>query len=203
MKRFLSIFLILTIFSGLVFADAYDEGDEYDDGYVYETNGAGDQFFKFGIGTIIPVNFGGAVKQDGTYANGKLYTGGNINLGYYRFLNNWLAVGGEALITYNLSVGNKILVMLPVTFGAMAMPTVGNFEFPCFLTAGVSYETWQNNHNFPSPAVNASAGVFYRFTESFSLGATATMLYTLQFVKGKNPENGLFTTANIALRYHF
>lgn len=47
MKKLLSILAILCLFSSVMFAD--EEGDEYDDGYTYEQNGAGDQFIKIDV----------------------------------------------------------------------------------------------------------------------------------------------------------
>ena len=45
MKRFISTILLLLITSAAVFAQ-YDEGDVYEDDYVYEQNGAGDSLLK-------------------------------------------------------------------------------------------------------------------------------------------------------------
>ena len=63
MKRFISTILLLLITSAAVFAQ-YDEGDVYEDDYVYEQNGAGDQFIKINLNVQIPLNF-----------NGQLHTG--------------------------------------------------------------------------------------------------------------------------------
>ena len=45
MKRFISILSAILFLSASIFADNYyDDEEEYDDGYIYEQNGAGDQF---------------------------------------------------------------------------------------------------------------------------------------------------------------
>lgn len=195
MKRILSILLTLLMFCGAVFAD--DQGDEYEDDYVYETNGSGDQFIKIGLGAIIPLNF----VVDG---QNKLYTGGNLELGYYRFLNKWLAVGGEISPSYNVSIGKKILVMLPFTFGAMFQPTYGNFEFPIYVTAGIGYETWQSEDYFPSLVAKFSAGAYYRINEICSVGLSTSLMWVPQwFSDPKLNKNGLFENVLIGARYHF
>ena len=56
MKRILLILLTLSIFTTSIFAQE-EQGDIYDDGYVYEQNGRGDQFLKINLGTLIPLNF--------------------------------------------------------------------------------------------------------------------------------------------------
>ena len=68
MKRLFSIFMVLILLTGAVFADE-NEGDEYIDDYIYETNGAGDQFLKLNLGVYIPLKFGGSVKK----GDGKLH----------------------------------------------------------------------------------------------------------------------------------
>ena len=191
MKRILSIILTLFILSGTVFAQS--ESDEYDDGFVYEQNGAGDQFIKIKLGAIFPLNF-----------DGQLNPGGQIELGYYRFLNNWLAVGGEMTATYNISVGRKVLVMLPITFGTMFQPTIDKFEFPIFTTIGFGYETWQSLDYFPSLVAKVSGGVFYRLNEICSFGGNAELMWVPQWYSDpKYNSNGVFATINIGARYHF
>ena len=198
MKRFFIILFTTLLISGFAFAQE-DDGDEYDDGYVYEANGAGDQFLKFGLGGQAPLNFGGSVKK----GNGSLYWGGDIELGYYRFLNSWFGVGGEIALAYNLSIGNKILVMLPVTGGVLLQPSIGKFEFPCYFNIGIAYQTWQNMNYFPSFTAKASVGAFYRINESFSLGITGTGFWIPQWFKDSSKNmNGLFADINISVRYH-
>ena len=58
MKRFISILSVILLLSAAVFADDYyDDDEEYDDGYVYEQNGAGDQFLKIDLAANFPLNF--------------------------------------------------------------------------------------------------------------------------------------------------
>lgn len=188
MKRILSIILTLFILSGTVFAQS--ESDEYDDGFVYEQNGAGDQFIKIKLGAIFPLNF-----------DGQLNPGGQIELGYYRFLNNWLAVGGEFLASYEVSIGNKILVLLPFSAGVMFQPTYNDFEFSIYVNLGLGYETWQSMDYFPSFVFKTSAGAYYRLNEicSFGLDTSWMLLH-----EGSNKSfTANFLTLSIGARYHF
>ena len=200
MKKLLSILLTLIIFSGIAFADD-NEGDEYIDDYIYDTNGAGDQFLKLNLGAFIPLDFGGSVR----HGDGTLYVGGDVNVGYYKFLNKWLALGGEISASYNISIGHKILITLPMCFGVLMQPTIGNFEFPFYLTTGIAYETWQNIDNFPSLVLGASGGVFYRITEPVSVGISGQFYFIQQWVKGDSSKNssGKFMGINLGIRYHF
>ena len=190
MKRFISLLIIFLSLS--IFAFAQEENIE-DDVYVYASNGAGDQFLKINLGAVFPLNF-----------NGQLKIGGKASLGYFKFLSENLAVGGELAATYNVSIGEKVLVMIPITFGIMYQPYIGRFEFPLFAEIGVANQTWQNIEIFPSLAAKLSAGAYYRITDSVSLGFSTDFMWIPEWFKDSSKNfNGLFETAEIGLRYHF
>ncbi len=196
MKRFISILSIILLFTTAVFAqDEYDDEDIYDDGYVYDQNGAGDQFLKIDLAANFPLNF-----ED------KLYVGIGASVGYYYFFNKYFAVGFDAIIGWNNSIGQKPLITVPVTFGFMAQPYIGKFEFPIFLDIGFATTTCQNLTYFPAFAAKATAGAYYRINETWSVGLSSTFYWIPEWFIGaesyKN-DNGLFTSAGVSLRYHF
>lgn len=193
MKKLISVVAALCLCTTLVFAQE-DEGDYYDDGYVYEQNGAGDRFLKINLMANFPLNFG---KQ--------LYPlGGAVDAGYYQFLTSNFAIGGEVLVGYNVTIGKKPLILAPITFGALFQPTLGKFEFPITAGIGISTVSCQNETYFPGFTAKISAGAFYRLNEMWSLGLYGSAYWLPQWFK--NPEyndNGLFATAGIGARYHF
>lgn len=192
MKRFLSIMITLCLCSAALFA--YEDDEEYDDGYVYEQNGAGDQFLKIELGALFPLNF------DKT-----LHPGFEANIGYYRFLTSTVAVGGELMVSNNFSIGGKPLFMIPVTAGVMYQPTYGKFEFPMFANVGFTTETWANMSYWPALTFKGSAGVYYRMTESWSFGGNTAIMTISEIANGKTKQNktGVFMTAALNARYHF
>ena len=193
MKRLLTILVALLVFSGTVFAQ--EEGDFYDDGYIYEQNGAGDQYFKADLFANFPLSFGN-----------KLYVGGAFTIGYYRFLNSLIAAGGELSPTYNVSIGVKSLIMVPITLGAVIVPTINKFEFPIGLSLGITSSTFDNTTSyFPSFTAKAYLGGFYRINESWSVGLSGYFLWTPQIFADAPEKNyhGLFATAGLSMRYHF
>ena len=194
MKRFISILSLILLFTTAVFAqDEYDDEDIYDDGYVYDQNGSGDQFLKISIGANFPMNFGDS-----------LYIGIGASIGYYYFFSQYFAVGGDAIIGWNNSIGQKPLITVPVTFGIMAQPYVGKFEFPMMLNLGFATTSCQNLTYFPSLAAKASAGAFYRINETWSLGIDSTIYWIPEwFWDSSKNDNGFFTTLGISMRYHF
>ncbi len=195
MKRFISLLIIFLTFSVFVFAQDADENDGFeDDVYVYTSNGAGDQFLKINLGAVFPLNF-----------KGQLKTGGKASIGYFKFFSETFAVGGELAATYSISIGEKVLVMLPMTFGVMFQPYTGRFEFPMYAEVGMANQTWQNMEIFPTLATKLSAGAYFRITDAVSVGVSTDFLWLPQwFIKQPSKNfNGLFETAEIGLRYHF
>ncbi len=199
MKRFISILSAILFLSAAVFAeDYYDDGDEYNDGYVYEQNGAGDQFLKIDLAANFPLNFGSQLK-----------VGGLVSVGYYQFLNQYFAIGGDVLVTYNISVGKKPLFMVPITVGAMFQPYIGKFEFPMMLNIGIATISCQSMTYFPAFTAKFTAGAYFRYSETWSFGITSTTYWIPQWflmdsaTRGHAANNGFFTSAGLSVRYHF
>ena len=98
MKRILSLFGVLFVLSMPIFAQSEEDGQNQEENIVrednYAMNGKGDQFLKIGIMPNFPLNFGN-----------QLSVGGAAQLGYYRFFNGWLGLGGELMAGYNPTLG--------------------------------------------------------------------------------------------------
>mgnify|MGYP002673312980 FL=1 len=223
MKRILSLFGILLVLSVPLFAkqeteapeSAPNEQTEQNDGQSeeniktdedddvenivrkddYSRNGKGDQFLKIGIMGNFPLNFGD-----------QLTVGGSAQLGYYRFMNSWLALGGELMAGYNPTIGSNVFTFVPITFGVMFQPSAGRFEFPHTLSVGFAFETCANKKYFPGFSAKAETGAFFRITEGWSVGLNAEFLYLPEWyttTKNADSDYGIFMEAGISARYHF
>ena len=193
MKRFISILSVALLLSAAVFAQDSD-GDVYDDGYVYEQNGAGDRFVKIDLGGNFALNFGN-----------QLYPGIAANVGYYYLLSRYFGVGGDVTIGYNYSIGQKPLTAVPVTVGGLFQPYTGKFEFPIMLTVGFASTTLLDKTYFPSFAAKFSAGAYYRISETWSFGLSSNTYFIPHWFIDEPDKNdfGIFTSANLSVRYHF
>lgn len=177
-----------------------NNNDEDDDVRVvrdddYKMNGHGDQFLKIGIMPNFPLNFGN-----------QLSIGGAAQIGYFRFLNGWLALGGELMAGYNPTLGSNVFTFVPITFGVMFQPTLGRFEFPAILSTGFAFETCANKKYFPGFVAKAETGAFFRITEGWSVGLSGEFLYLPEwYTDTENAESdyGMFLQAAISARYHF
>lgn len=205
MKRILPLFAILFVMAGNIFAQDQDnqndndndENPQYVEDVFYRTNDKGDQFLKIAIMPNFPLNF-----------DDQLYIGGSAILGYYRFLNPWLALGGELMAGYNPTKGSNIFTFVPVTMGVLFQPSVWRFEFPITLSTGFTFETCANKKQFPGWVLKAEAGAFYRLNESWSFGLGSDFIIIPQWAKVSNTkydsfDYGLFLTGFLSARYHF
>jgi hypothetical protein len=197
MKRIIPLLIMLILCIPAAFSDESNskQGDQYDDRtYSYSMNGAGDQYIQIGLMGFFPLNFGD-----------QLYIGGAAQLGYHRFLTSWLAVGGDVMATYNPTLGSNVFYSVPITAGVTFQPTIWKLEFPISLNAGIAVETCQNRKYFPGFILKPEAGVFYRFSESWSFGLDCDFIYMPEWYSDHPEYNdyGLFITAAVAARYHF
>lgn len=191
MKKIFAVLMVLLLSAGFVFAD--EAADDYDDGFVYENNGKGDQYLKIGIMPFFPLNFGDQLK-----------VGGGAEIGYYRFVSENIAMGGEITVTFNPTLAKNALTLIPITFNVMYQPVFGKIEVPLTLGVGTYFATAQNASYFPGLSLVGEAGVFYRFSEMWSFGAEGKFVCTPQWVKNSEyNKTGLFAGLTICARYHF
>lgn len=187
--------LVLPFLSFAEDSEGHDDEPPVIGTYDYKANGGGDQFLKIAIMPNFPLNFG---KQ--------MQIGGAAEIGYYRFLNSWLALGGELMAGYNPTLGSNVFTFVPITFGAVFQPVAWRFEFPMTITTGFAFETAQNKKYFPGFALKAEAAAFYRFSDGWSIGLGSDFLYLPEWhttTKNAKSDYGLFLTAFVAVRYHF
>lgn len=170
--------------------DVYD--DEYD--YVYLQNAAGDQFINVRVMPNFPLNFGENLK-----------IGGQVTVGYGRFLNTWLALGVELAFGYNPTIGSNILTYIPMSAYVTFLPAIKKFEFPITINVGMVATNYLANTFFPGLYLRAGAGCYYRISESWSAGIEGFFTYMPQWYF-KNPEKNdylVMPSVSAGMKYHF
>lgn len=174
--------------------DDEDEKDEVQPG-KYQTNAAGDQFIRIGLMPNFPINF-----------DDKMYVGAAAQIGYYRFLTSWLALGAELMVGYNPTKGNNSFAFIPLTVGVIFQPYIWRFEFPFTVSVGLAFETCENKKYFPGFASKTEFDVYYRINDSWSVGLGYEAWYLPQWnptTKGADNDYGIFMSVLAAARYHF
>lgn len=203
-------FAALFVFSANSFAQGRfydDEGDEYiddddediyDDGsdFVYQQNGPGDQYLNIRIMPNFPLNF-----------DKKIKIGGQITVGYGRFITSWLAVGAEVAFGYNPTIGSNMFTYIPMTVGATFLPAIKKFEIPITVNVGMAIENYLSNTFFPAFILRGGAGLYYRINESWSAGIEGFFTYMPQWYsdKDKRKYNDFMNIVSISagMKYHF
>ncbi len=173
-----------------------DSPDVYDDPYdfVYLQNAEGDQFINVRVMANFPLNFGE-----------KLKIGGQVTVGYGRFLNTWLALGAELAFGYNPTIGSNILTYIPMTVGVTFLPAIKKFEFPITINVGMVATNYLANSFFPGFIVRGGAGCYYRVNESWSAGIEGFFTYMPQWYFKDSSKNDYLNMASVSagVKYHF
>ncbi len=207
MKRLTALLCAFFLAGSLVFSQSTDDINEPEDttpsSADFEFNQPGDQYIAIGLMITFPLNFGGSWPL---YRNGQLITGGAGSLGYHRFLTSWFAVGADISFGYHPTLGSNIFTYIPLVLNATIQPTFRRFEFPITLGVGAAMENYLNRTYFPGLILQASAGIFYRATASWSFGILDEFMFMPQWYSGEDSkynDYGIFDSIKLSARYHF
>ncbi len=202
MKRFLLILSALFLIGSSLFAEDSDDIEVQDEVQDEQAmNVRGDKFIKIALAGSIPLNFGGNSFKDG---ESQLEVGGTGSIGFYYFLNEYMALGADLGFGYQPTIGSNIFNYIPLTFAAMFQPTLAKFEFPITLSVGAAVENYLSETYFPGLFLKAEAGAFYRINPTWSLGFTGTWVGMPQWFKNSDYNYfGCFLDVGLSMRYHF
>ena len=109
----------------------------------------------------------------------------------------------------SLRFGKKALFEVPVVLGVMYQPYIGKFEFPLIFDLGIATISCQSMTYFPALTAKFTGGAYYRYSESWSFGLSTTTYWIPTWflldknTRGTKADNGIFTSAELSLRYHF
>ncbi|MBR5866701.1 MAG: hypothetical protein IKZ04_02210 [Spirochaetaceae bacterium] len=195
MKRIAMFICVVLLASTFVFAQEQDSivTEEIEDSVTYKMNQKGDQFIKIGIMANIP--FSPKMPQ--------LKVGGSGTLGYLRFLNSNIAVGGDANFAYMVTIGDNIFTYIPVLAKFMYQFSAYKFEFPVSLGIGGAFQNYSTDTYF-GLAVKPEVGAFFRYSPNWSFGLNSGLYILPQWCKdsSKNRTGYIMDVALVA-RYHF
>jgi len=195
MKKYLSLCFCLCFLSLALFAqtneDLQDKDTKAEELYVYKMNQKGDWFVRLGGSVNIPI-----VPEN-------LRVGMDLNLGFYTFLTENFAVGGDGNGTYALTIGDNIYFSVPIMARAMYQFSVKNFEIPVSLGTGVAIQTYLERYYF-GLIINPEVGVYYRFMAGWSAGIHCGVNILPQWYENKEyNRTGYIMDTGVSVRYHF
>lgn len=206
MKRILPI-IAMVLFSAVpLFAQTENKEEKASPQIVFnDNNKAGDQYIRIALGPDFPVNFPSFDKLFSK--DRKLNIGGMGTFGYHYFLTNVLSIGGQIGFGLNITTGEHVLNLVPVTFNTTFIPTINNFEFPISLGIGFSSHSYAGQTYFPGLTIQSQIGVDYKITPNWSVGFELGYLYLPEFNHLYNKEqsnvHAQFITTELVARYFF
>lgn len=167
--------------------DSYVEDEEF----IYKMNQKGDQFIKIGLMVNIPLN----------PPTSQLKLGGSGTLGYMRFLNNNLAIGGDASFSYMATVGKNVFTCIPLMAKVMFQFTAQKFEFPISLGIGGAFQNYIGESYF-GLIIKPEVGAFFRYSPDWSFGINVGWNLMPQWTKDSS-YFGVIMDSGLTARYHF
>lgn len=200
MKRYIIIFVLAL--AGLIpaMAQESDTPAKPDSTFVYEPIRKGDQFIRMGLGLGVPLF---NMSSNGVEPSTNIQLGGTGIIGYSRFLNSKIALGGEIAFSFNPTLGDNLFFYLPITFKATYAFVYKRIHIPVSLAVGCAFQTY-NTTNFFGPIIKPEIGAYYQFSPDWSYGATAAWNIIPQFYKnGDGNRTGNILDVALGVRYHF
>ena len=166
---------------------------ENNDDFVYRANQRGDQFIKINLMVDLPI------KPDIEH----LLVGGAGTISYMRFLNPWVALGGDLSFGYNGTIGNNVFTFVPILFKGSYQFTYKKFEFPLTLGLGVAFENYLTRTYF-GLAIKPEVGAYWRIVPEWSFGIHYGMYFLPQWYNNSaNNYLGIIQDLGLSGRYHF
>ena len=162
-----------------------------DEEFIYKMNQKGDQFIKIGLMVNIPLH----------PSTPQLKVGGSGTLGYMRFLNSNLAVGGDASFAYMTTIGENVFTCIPLMAKVMYQFTAHKFEFPITLGIGGAFQNYIGESYF-GLIIKPEVGAFFRYSPDWSFGVNVGWNMMPQWTKDSS-YFGVIMDIGATVRYHF
>ena len=213
----LCLFFTNGVFS--LFAQEYDDEEDYpdyDESLPFDTEwddypiglySRGDQAFTISLGINFPTLF---------LNNGKILAnkftppvGGMLGpMAYNYFFSSHFFVGAEIGFSFNATVGQNMLFIIPIGLRAGWQFVLRRFEIPLILTVGMVPQRYIDNSYFGF-FMKGGVSVFYRFSPEWSFGMnTDWSWYPQRPLKDGSRDreknaDGNFIGLTLSARYHF
>ena len=200
MKRLITITVLAL--AGLSFANAQtpEAPAKPESTFVYEAIRKGDQFIRMGLGASFSLF---NMTPDGIETKTNMKSGGTGTIGYSRFLNSRIALGGDIAFSFNPTLGSNLYFYLPMTFKATYAFVFDRIHVPVSLGAGFAFQTY-NTTNYFGPIVKPEVGAYFQYSPDWSVGVSLGWNIIPQWYEdGENNRTGNILDAVIGMRYHF
>lgn len=182
--------------------DKINEGLPIQDGDAehYSLYSMGDKTFSISLGLFVPMAF-----TDSAYKriNNNMKLGGSGSLSYSYFLTPSLFVGGEIQISFNSTLGEHFVFLIPISAHVGYQFIYQRFEFPVAFSLGGASQMY-NGYDLYGMYVKAQGSGYFRFNQDWSFGVNTSFWWLPQWTKEPEKNSyGHFFVVTAAARYHF
>lgn len=214
-KRIILAFLLFLLCFSLHIA-AQEEDDQYREegeneveadsdysAYMPSLYSPGDQVVVLSPGMTFPLGF--FLNDNGKAITNNAYAvagAGSVTYSYF-LSSNWF-VGGEIGGSFDGTIGENMLYIVPITIHSGYQFVFGRVEVPMKLSLGIAPQTHLNNNYlgfFAKPGVS----VFFRFNPDWSFGINTAWWIVPEWGTNDTSKDvtGHFFELTLAVRHHF
>ncbi len=195
MRRICALMVCFFAVTVILAAQDYEQdpsvNEQETEDFVYKMNQKGDWVVRLGGALNVP------------FAPKNLELGMDFNLGFYTFLTENIAVGGDGNVSYTTTVGDNIYFSVPLMGRFIYQFSVKDFEIPVSLGVGIAIQTYIERYYF-GLILNPEIGAFYRFRSDWSAGIHCGLNIVPQWYQNTAfNRTGLILDTGLSVRYHF
>jgi len=133
----------------------------------------------------------------------RINLGGTGALGYSRFINSKVALGGSIAFSFNPTLAGNLFFYLPITFTATYEFVFNRIHVPLSINAGFAFQTY-NSMNYFGPILKPEIAAYYQFSPEWSFGIqTAWNCIPEIYSNSSDNRVGNILDIGAGFRYHF
>lgn len=168
-----------------------------------DTYRTGSMSFSFKAGTSVPgfiYFFGEAEGLENRFGWGEgdktteLHWGGDFQLGFERFTNDRLSLGGSLGYNFNYCVNDNLLSEVPLQFNVSYYPVQGKVDIPITLGVGLTYERFGEDKSMLNPSISLTTGMDFYIWDDWGLGFRTGLWLVpeFNFINNEQDNDGVF-----------
>ena len=204
MKRFISCFLIISVFLIPIFAQEEAEApsnSKIDGTAVFRPVRQGDKFIKVGLSLGVPL-FNTSAGKFAIKPN--IWPGVSINAAFGYYILDGFSLGGTISFQFYPTLAKNLYFAVPITFDMGYTFAVGKWRIPLGGGIGGAVQSYNGNGGqYFGMIFRFDAGTYYQFSPEWSFGGDVSWNVIPQWYKDKsNNRTGNFLGISFAARYH-
>ncbi|HNQ96713.1 MAG TPA: hypothetical protein PKH81_01350 [Treponemataceae bacterium] len=200
MKRLIITMMLTLAGVCLLGAQEVESPKQPESRYEYEPIRSGDQYIRLGLGVNFPLFFTG---PGGVETDTKLDMGGAGFIGFSRFITSHLSLGGELGFAFNATLGENMLVYVPLTFKITYELVYDRLHFPLSLSPGLGLQSYKSRNYF-GLLLRPEVACFFQYSPEWSFGVSSAWDILPQWYDTSSDNRvGHFVNVVVGLRYHF